>query len=91
MNPKVEGFESLSGRDIFCLKNFDTFTRTSVRVSKINAVVRALLTVQVLTLIQKDIYTVWKPFHYITHSGLWWIDLEVYMIFHKCGIEHCTY
>ena len=28
------GFESTSGRDIICLKNFDTFTRTSVRVSK---------------------------------------------------------
>ena len=37
MNPKVWGFESPSGRDIFCLKNFDTFTRTPVRVSKMNA------------------------------------------------------
>ena len=35
------GFESPSGRDIFCLKNFDTFTRTAVRVSKMNAVARA--------------------------------------------------
>ena len=24
------------------------------------------------------IYTVWKVFHYITNSGLWWIDLEYY-------------
>ena len=47
------GFESLSGRDIFCLKNFDTFTRTSVRVSKMNAVAHARLTVQLLTLLQK--------------------------------------
>ena len=30
-----------SGRDIFCLKNFDTFTRRPVRVSKMNAVARA--------------------------------------------------
>ena len=29
-----------SGRDMFCLKNFDTFTRTPVRVSKMNAVAR---------------------------------------------------
>ena len=35
------GFESLSGRDIFCLKNFDTFKRTSIRVSKTNVVARA--------------------------------------------------
>ena len=39
------GFESPPpppGRDIFCLKNFDTVTRTPVRVSKINAVARAV-------------------------------------------------
>ena len=47
------GFESPSGRDIFCLKNFDTFTRTLVRVSKMNAVDRAELTFKVLTLLQK--------------------------------------
>ena len=52
MNPKV-GFESPSGWDIFCLKNFDTFTRTPVRVSKINAISRAQLTFQMLTLLQK--------------------------------------
>ena len=34
------GFESPSGRDIFCLKNFAAFTRTPVRVSKMNAVAR---------------------------------------------------
>ena len=50
------GFESPSGRDIFCLKNFDTFTRTPVRVSKINAVVRAQLTFQILTLLQNNMY-----------------------------------
>ena len=38
------GFEFPLARDLFCLKNFDTFTRTSVRVSKINAVARAQLT-----------------------------------------------
>ena len=43
---------SLSGRDIFCLKNFDPFTRTSVRVSKMNAVARAHSTFQMLTLLQ---------------------------------------
>ena len=42
MNPKVGGLESPSGPDIFSLKNFDTFTRTPVRVSKMNA--RAQLT-----------------------------------------------
>ena len=38
------GFESPSGRDIFCLKIFDTFPRTPVLVLKINAVARAQLT-----------------------------------------------
>ena len=50
------GFESTSGRDILCLKNFDTFTRTSVRVSKINAVARAQLTFQMFTLLKKYLY-----------------------------------
>ena len=40
-------FEYPSGRDIFCLKNIDTLTRTPVRVSKMNAVARALLTFQI--------------------------------------------
>ena len=46
-------FESSSGRNIFCLKNFDTFTRIFVRVSKMNAVARAQLTCQMLTLLKK--------------------------------------
>ena len=37
----------------FLSQNFDTFTRTSVRVSKTNAVVRAQLTFQILTLLWK--------------------------------------
>ena len=53
MNPKVGGFESPSGQDIFCLKNFDTFTSTPVRVSKMNAGARAQLTFQMLTFLQK--------------------------------------
>ena len=44
---------SPSGRDIFCLKNFDTFPRTPVRVSEMNAVARAQLTFQILTLFKK--------------------------------------
>ena len=55
MNPKVGGFESPSGKDNFCLKNFDTCSRTSVCVSKMNAVARTQLTFQMLTLFQ--IYT----------------------------------
>ena len=50
------GFESPSGRDIFCLKNFDTFTITHVRLSKMNAVARAQLTFQMLTLLWKYLY-----------------------------------
>ena len=47
MNPKVGGSSPAHvGRDIFCLNNFDTFTRTSVRVSKMNAVARVQLTFQ---------------------------------------------
>ena len=55
INPKVGGLDSPSGRDFFCLKNFDTFTRTSVRVSKMNAVARSLLTFEMLTLVDKYI------------------------------------
>ena len=47
------GFESPSGRDILFLKNTDTFRKTSVRVSKMNAVTRAQLTFQMLTLLWK--------------------------------------
>ena len=50
------GFESPSGRDIFCLNNVDTFTRMSVSVSKMNAVAREQLTFQMLTLLQKYLY-----------------------------------
>ena len=49
-------FESPSGRGIFCLKNFDTFIRTSVRVSKMNDVARSQLTFQMLALLQKYIF-----------------------------------
>ena len=47
----VRSFGMNSGRDIFCLKNFDIFTRTPVRVSKMNAVARAQFTFQMLTLL----------------------------------------
>ena len=36
-----------------CLKDFDTFTRTSVRVSRMNAVACAQLTFQMLTLLKQ--------------------------------------
>ena len=42
---------SPSGRDIFHLKNFNTFTSTPIRVS--NAVARAQSTFQMLTLLYK--------------------------------------
>ena len=50
-------FESPSGQNIFYLKNFDTFARTSVRVSKMNAVAHAQLTFQMLTLLQNTSQT----------------------------------
>ena len=59
------GFESPSGRDIFCLKNFDTFPRTSVLVSKMNAVARPQLIFQMLTLLQKYVY------HQSQYSTAW--------------------
>ena len=52
-NEKAKGSSSPSGGDIFCLKNVDPFTRTSVRVSKMNAVARARLTSQMLTFLRK--------------------------------------
>ena len=59
MNPKVSGFKSPSGRYIFCYKNVDTFTRTPVGVSKMNAVAHAQLTYQMISnvnLLQKYLY-----------------------------------
>ena len=41
------------GRDIFRLENFDAFKVTSVRVSKMSAVARAQLTLQILTLLRQ--------------------------------------
>ena len=51
INPKVGLRVPLRSRH-FCRRNFDTFTRISVRVSKMNDVARAQLTFQVLTLLQ---------------------------------------
>ena len=52
----VKAFKSPSHRDIFCLKNFDAFAGTPVRVSKMSAVARAKLTFQMLTLLQQIVY-----------------------------------
>ena len=49
-------FESPSGRDIFCLRGFGTFTRAPDRVPKMNLVARAQLTYQLLTVLQKSLY-----------------------------------
>ena len=53
MNPKVGGSSPSQVETFYCLKNFDIFTRTPVRVSKMNDVSRAQLTFQMLTLLQK--------------------------------------
>ena len=50
MNPKV------GVQDIFRLENFDTLTRTPVRVLKMNVVARTQLTFQILNLLQKHKY-----------------------------------
>ena len=47
INPKVGGSSPPLSQ------NFDTFTRTSARVSKMNSVARAQLTFQMLTLLKK--------------------------------------
>ena len=44
------GVDSSSGRDIFCLKIL-TFTRTPLRVSKMNAIGPTLFEFQMLTLL----------------------------------------
>ena len=64
------GFDSSSGRDIFCLKYFDTFTRTSVRVSKMNAVARTQLTLQMLTLL-KNVYNARASFKKHGAADVW--------------------
>ena len=64
--------ESTSGRDNFCLKNFDTFARTSVRVSKMNAVACAQLAFQNWTLPQK--YKTWN--HYEDDGHISPTDVE---------------
>ena len=67
MNPKVWGFESSpTGRDIFCLKNFDTCTKTSIRVSKMNAVAHAQLRFQVLTWLQNPLL-----YSMVTYNLIW--------------------
>ena len=69
MNPKVGGSSPPSGRDIFCLENFDTFTRTAVHVSKMNAVARAQLSFQMLILLQKYLLTKQNESAYILFSS----------------------
>ena len=55
MNQKGWGFESPSGPNIFCLKKFDTFTRTSAR-EFMNVVAHAHLIFQMLSLLKKYLY-----------------------------------
>ena len=55
MNPKVGG-SSLPQVETFLSQNFDTFTRTSVGVSKMNVVARAQLTYQLLTLVKRYLH-----------------------------------
>ena len=62
MNPNVGG-SSLSQVETFSVSK--TFTRTSVRESKMNAVARAQLTFQMLTLLKKYLY------HQSQYSWTW--------------------
>ena len=55
MNPKVGVPVPLKSK-YFLSQNFDTSTRISVRVPKMNAVARAQLAFQMLTLLQKYLY-----------------------------------
>ena len=56
MNPKAGG-SSPPQVEVFAVsKNFNTFTRTYFRVSKMNDVARAQLTFQLLTLLPNYIY-----------------------------------
>ena len=71
-------FESPSGWDIFCLKNFDTFARTSVcKLKKMNDIACAQLAFQMLTLqtnIIKYMLNTWCDVitHPFTKSKLNW-------------------
>ena len=72
ISQKIGGWVEIpSGREIFCPQNFDAFTRKSVRVSKINAVARAQLTFQMLTLLNK--YHCTKLGHIVV-MNIWNID-----------------
>ena len=62
MNQKVVD-SSPSGRDIFCLKNVDTFTKTPVRVSNMDAVARAQLTFQIIKRIVNKIWILNSDFN----------------------------
>ena len=59
-------------RDIFCLKNFDPFTRTPVGVSKMNAVARAQLTYRMFTLLQKIVYIYISMVMYLRYVTIGW-------------------
>ena len=50
--PKVGSSSPPKVETVSVSKKFDTFTRTSVRVSKMNGVARARLTFQMLTLLK---------------------------------------
>ena len=65
---KTLGFESPTVRGIFCPTNYNTFTRTSIRVSKTKAVARAQLSFQILTLLQ--IYIPYKIMDAITYINI---------------------
>ena len=68
----------------FLSQNFDTFTRTSVFVSKMNAVARAQLAFQMSTLIFKKIYI----YNDIVCLGVY--DLNVNFFLVQCLIRLST-
>ena len=64
------GFESPSGRDIFCLKNFQKHSEHPFVSRKINAVARAKLTFQMLTLLQNNASLKHDTHHVIINAGM---------------------
>ena len=55
-NPKVGGSNPPQVETFSVSKNVDPFTRTSVRVPKMNAIVHAQLTFQIVILLQKQFH-----------------------------------
>ena len=76
MNPMVRGSSPPSGRDIFCLKNFDNFIRTSVPRAQLTfEMFTSLRILQTMISCPSRLARTGSPFHLQYHSN--WIMILI--------------